>query len=185
MYIIIGLGNPGKDYESTPHNVAWKLFDFLLPKRLWEFNKYAQASMLPDRLGSEDVLFVKPETFMNKSGEVVSYLIKEYGMKSENLIVAHDDVDLPLGSVRISYDRGDGGHNGVKSIMEHLGSREFVRVRVGVSRLLDDGRIIKPDVVKNFSPAQIEEVEALAKNFGKILETIVLEGKEKAMTKYN
>lgn len=184
MYTIIGLGNPGKDYENTPHNIAWMLFDEILPKD-WEFNKYANADMLSHAISNQDALFVKPKTFMNKSGEVIPYLKKEYGASSENLAVVQDDVDLPIGSFRISYDRGDGGHNGIKSIMENLGSREFVRVRIGVSRVLEDGRIIKPDVVKIFSSDQVKEVKNLARDFGKILECLILEGKEKAMNKFN
>jgi PTH1 family peptidyl-tRNA hydrolase len=186
MKMIIGLGNPGDKYQHTRHNVAWVLFDNLNKNFDWNFNKYANSELAHTTISNVDVMLVKPQTFMNDSGAVLPYLLKEYSFDPGDIIVVQDEIDLPLGKIKISHDRGDGGHNGVKSIMSHLNSREFVRVRVGVSILDDEGVLRKPDVLGNFSKDEMMSVEKdIALQVGDILTTIVAEGYGKAMTKYN
>lgn len=186
MFIILGLGNPGNKYEKTRHNVAWIVFDFLNKNLDWQKNKYAGAFVAPTSIGDADILFVKPETFMNESGKVLPYFAKEYGITEENIVVVHDDIDLPFGEIKISYDRGDGGHNGVKSIMESLGSKAFTRIRIGVSITDENGVLHKPDVLGNFSKDEISKIKTdLAPTIAGILQTIVEKGREKAMSAYN
>lgn len=184
MIAIIGLGNPGKEYENTRHNVAWILLDLLVSRDSWQKNKYAKASLASMRIGEEDILLVKPDTFMNRSGEVLPYITKEYGVSVDTLLVIQDDIDIPLGKIRISYDRGDGGHNGIKSITEILGSKEFLRFRIGVSMMKDEV-LIKPDVLGQFSKEERETLESVGKTFMKALTSYVFDGKEKAMSLYN
>lgn len=186
MKLIIGLGNKGEEYKLIRHNVAWIIFDYLNKNLDWNFNKYANSELAHTTIDNTDVIFSKPQTFMNNSGDILPYLIKEYSFTNEDIVVVQDDIDLPLGKIKISHDRGDGGHNGIKSIMAQLNSREFVRVRVGVSILDDTGTLRKPDVLGNFSK---EELDTLKKDIsplvGDILTTIISAGYDKAMTKYN
>lgn len=186
MKLIIGLGNPGEKYTETRHNVAWIIFDNLNKNLDWNFNKYANSNLAHTTLENTDVIFAKPGTFMNDTGSILPYLIKEYNFTNEDIVVVQDDIDLPLSKIKISHDRGDGGHNGIKSIMAQLNSREFVRVRVGVSILDDTGTLRKPDVLSNFSK---DEMSVLKKDVsllvGDILSTIISVGYDKAMTKYN
>ncbi|MEY2671711.1 MAG: peptidyl-tRNA hydrolase [Candidatus Parcubacteria bacterium] len=186
MKLIIGLGNPGEKYVYTRHNVAWIVFDNLNKNLDWNFNKYANAYLAHLNVNDADIIFAKPETFMNDTGSILPYLVKEYNFTNNDIIVVQDDIDLPLGKIKISHDRGDGGHNGIKSIMAQLSSREFVRIRVGVSILDESGILRKPDVLGNFSK---EEMDMLKKDIsplvGDVLNVVISQGHEKAMTKYN
>ncbi|MCA9363913.1 aminoacyl-tRNA hydrolase, partial [Candidatus Kaiserbacteria bacterium] len=136
MWYVIGLGNPGDKYAGTRHNIGR---DTLLVLRdegsfgAWEFHKYAMAQSAKGELGGETVELVLPETFMNKSGDTVRYLVEKEGARAGQCVVVYDDVDLPFGEVKVSVGRGAGGHNGVQSIIDALGSREFVRVRIGIA----------------------------------------------------
>lgn len=181
MLTIIGLGNPGEKYHYTRHNIAWLVFDKLLSDG-WNFNKYMNAETA---FGNQGV-FIKPQTFMNRSGEVVNFLKKESDFNSQKLVIVYDDIDLAFGTVRISYDRGDGGHNGMKSIIEHLGSKECVRIRIGISKQLENGQIAKPNVLGVFPE---NEREIIANNISKkvedILQSLVDLGLEKTMNKFN
>ncbi|MDD3662568.1 MAG: aminoacyl-tRNA hydrolase [Candidatus Pacebacteria bacterium] len=186
MILIIGLGNKGKVYEKTRHNVSWVVFNYLNGDLDWQPNKYAKSLLATTSFDDKDIVFVKPETFMNKSGEVLDYFKKEYKVSVDDLIIIHDDIDLPLGKIKVSYDRGDGGHNGVKSIMNNLGSASFIRIRIGVSILDENNNLHKPDVLGLFSKEEMKMIkEKISPEVGKIIETIVLKGKEVAMNKFN
>lgn len=181
MLYIIGLGNPGEKYRNTRHNVAWIILDELFGNG-WSFHKYMNAEI---RTG-HDGLYIKPQTFMNNSGEVISFLKKEVDFEPEHVVVIYDDVDLAFGDIRISHDRGDGGHNGVKSITNHLGSKKSIRIRVGISRRIDDGRLIKPNVLGNFPPEEQEIIQnELSSKIDQIISSLVGQGREEAMNKFN
>lgn len=175
----------GDKYKNTRHNVAWIIFENIFSNLNWQKNKYAESILANTRINDTDVLIVKPETFMNESGRVIPYLMKTYGTSSEKIIVVHDDIDLPIGNIKISYDRGDGGHNGVKSIMSVLGTKEFIRIRVGVSILDEEGILRKPDVLGNFSQEEQKQLENISQKTALIIETIIKNGLDKAMTQYN
>lgn len=185
MFTLIGLGNIGSKYKFTRHNVGWIIFDNLFSHLSWQKNKYAESEIANTRINDTDVLLVRPETFMNESGRILPYLIKTYGTMTEKLVVVHDDIDLPMGEIKISHDRGDGGHNGVKSIMNNLGTKEFIRIRVGVSIKGEDGVLHKPDVLGNFSKEEIEKIKSIAKKVSDVMQTICISGYQKAMTLYN
>ncbi len=185
MFTIIGLGNVGEKYKNTRHNIAWIIFDNIFSNLNWQKNKYAESMLANTRTNNTDVLIVKPETFMNESGRVIPYLSKTYGTTVENIVVIHDDIDLPLGIIKISHDRGDGGHNGVKSIVSVLGTKEFTRVRVGVSIVDDNGVQHKPDVLGNFSKEESIELEKIAQKVAIIIEEIVKGGYKSAMNIFN
>jgi len=181
MLYIVGLGNPGEKYKNTRHNVAWLVLDELFQDN-WSHHKYMNAEIRTGHHG----LFIKPQTFMNKSGEVISFLKKEIDFDPEHIVVMYDDIDLPFGQIRISHDRGDGGHNGMKSITQHLGSRKSIRIRIGISRLLDDGRIVKPNVLGNFEPNQLEVIQSeLVERVQKIIASLDRDGLQKTMNQFN
>ena len=181
MLYIIGLGNPGEKYYYTKHNIAWLIFDDIFEGQ-WSHHKYMNAQIKNDAHG----LCIKPQTFMNKSGEVVSYLKKEIDFDPEHIVILYDDIDLPFGMIRIGYNRGDGGHNGVKSITNHLGSKKTIRIRIGISRKLDDGRLIKPNVLGNFSPLEQKIInDDISPRVETIIKSLVKKGRQKTMNIYN
>ena len=180
-YLVVGLGNPGKEYEATRHNAGWLVIDSMYPNLVWGRDSYAVAGTAE----AGEILFVKPLTFMNLSGETVSYLVKKKEILPENTIVIYDDIDLPLGKFKISFDRGSGGHNGIKSIESHLGSREFIRIRIGISKTLENGEFVKPNVLGKFDQSELKELHNVSETVKKALETIMSDGKEKAMTLFN
>ena len=140
MKLIIGLGNPGKKYAKTRHNVGFMIID-QWQKQLakknsianWELSKKFNAEICSYTLNGKKIILAKPMTFMNDSGQAVGLLRHYYQVLPKNLIVVHDDKDLQLGAIKVQTDRGHAGHNGVYSIIEHIGNQNFTRVRVGIA----------------------------------------------------
>jgi PTH1 family peptidyl-tRNA hydrolase len=135
MLLIVGLGNPGSKYNQTRHNVGFMALDYLAEKAgaVFKESKW-DAEFVKTSLWSNPVLLAKPTSYMNLSGRPVSSIASLYQIQPEQIVVVHDDLDLDVGRVKIVRDRGAGGHNGIKSIIEHLGTREFTRIRVGIGR---------------------------------------------------
>lgn len=135
MYLLVGLGNPGDKYRATRHNVGFLFLDYFAQKHAVAFSGSKwQADVAKVRLWGESIVLAKPLTYMNLSGTAVAKIIAYHRIRLERIIVVHDEIDLPLGRVKMVAGRGAGGHNGVRSIMEHAGGREFVRLRVGIGR---------------------------------------------------
>lgn len=189
MKIIVGLGNPGSDYSETRHNAGRLALEYFAKKNDFpdwkESNKY--FSLISEgEIGKKPVLLLLPETFMNNSGKAIAHLkAKSYKLKAE-LIVLHDDIDLPLGKIKISFGRGSGGHKGVESVIRALKTKDFWRIRIGVSpkNKLPHKKI--PDFLT--SPMRKPDFETLKKSFKKIseaLETMLSKSPEKAMNLYN
>lgn len=137
MKLIVGLGNPGKEYEKTRHNVGFMVADAFAKEAgfsKWKDEKYARGATCRGFVESccEDVLLLKPDTFMNKSGEAVKKALHDLRLTVNDLLVVHDDLDLPFGTLRLAYDSGSAGHNGVQSVIDALGTKDFWRLRVGV-----------------------------------------------------
>ncbi len=139
MKLIIGLGNPGKRYEKTRHNVGFIILDKLYYSlheydiSNWELSKKFNAEICGCNIKGEKIILAKPMTFMNDSGQAVQMIAHFYKIVPEDIIVVHDDKDLRLSDVRTQEDRGPAGHNGIKSIIEHIGTQKFTRIRVGVA----------------------------------------------------
>jgi PTH1 family peptidyl-tRNA hydrolase len=141
MRIMIGLGNPGKKYDNTPHNVGFEAIDGLAEEN--NFPEFKASKKFRAQISEkEDVILAKPQTFMNESGKCASALVNFY--KTKDLIIIHDDIDLEIGKIKVSKNRGSAGHKGVESIIKELGTKDFTRIRIGVSREN------KPDVLKKF-----------------------------------
>ncbi len=138
MKIIIGLGNPGKKYENTRHNVGFLALDKIDKKIIttrFKLEKKFEAEVAKFKLGNEDIVLIKPQTFMNLSGQAVRKVVDFYKLNpSKDLIVVYDDIDIPLGQVRIRQEGSSAGHNGLQSIIDELGTDRFMRVRIGIGR---------------------------------------------------
>ena len=139
MKLIVGLGNPGKDYQKTRHNLGFMVLDALQKKlkasgiSSWELSKKFNAEICGLTLNNEKIILAKPMTFMNNSGEAIQLIAHFYKLTLADLIVVQDDKDLKLGDLRVQTNRSDAGHNGIKSIIQHLKSQNFTRVRLGVA----------------------------------------------------
>lgn len=142
MYIIAGLGNPGSKYENTRHNMGFKAIDAMASEFGIDVNRAKFKGLIGEgRIGSEKIILLKPQTYMNLSGQSVREIMNFYKIPEENLIVIYDDFDLPIGSIRVRKSGGPGTHNGMKSVVQELGSRKFPRVRVGIGS--SDGSTIQ------------------------------------------
>ena len=194
MKLIVGLGNPGAEYENTRHNTGFLMLDFILGKKIdWKQSSGTKALFYKDSIAGKPVEFLKPLTFMNNSGNAV-LCAKDYRKTSlKDIVVIYDDIDLPIGKMKISFEKSSGGHNGLESIIKKLKSKEFVRIRIGTSPATPSGKIRKPkgekDVLKfllgEYKKSELETLKKLSKKVTEALETIFTEGKDKAMSLYN
>ncbi|MBI1957381.1 MAG: aminoacyl-tRNA hydrolase [Candidatus Niyogibacteria bacterium] len=183
MKIVLGLGNPRAEYEKTRHNAGALALQYAARKFKfsdWESAKKYESLASEGKIGDEKFLFLLPQTFMNNSGKAAR------GLNPKNLSVIHDDIDLPLGSMKISFGRGSGGHNGVESIIRAVKTREFARIRIGVAPKKKPEHKKMPDFLT--SQFRADELRKLAPVFKKIaasLECIAQEGPERAMNRFN
>jgi PTH1 family peptidyl-tRNA hydrolase len=134
MKLVIGLGNPGSQYEQTRHNIGFRIVDSLATKYGWRWERQGRAMLASGTIGTEKVILVKPLTFMNKSGEAVGELVRWHKLLPEDVLVVYDDLDLAVGKLRLRANGSAGGHNGVDSIIHHLHTNQFPRLRVGIGR---------------------------------------------------
>ena len=143
MKVIAGLGNPGSEYETTKHNVGFMFIDALAAHLgVTEWRGMFDACVAETRIEAEKVLLVKPQTYMNDSGRAIGPLLAWYKLAPEDLIVVHDDMDIPAGTVRIRKKGSAGGHNGIKSILAHVGDEHFTRMRIGIGRPLPNWTVV-------------------------------------------
>lgn len=186
MYLIVGLGNPGKDYEKTRHNVGFDTVDALIDEyRIPESGVKFKALYGKGMIGGEKVLVMKPLTYMNLSGEAVRAIVDYFKIDvKEELIVVYDDIDLEPGHVRIRAKGSAGGHNGMKNIIQHLGTQEFARVRVGVGAK-PKGWDLADHVLSRFSKEDRVLVEEAIEKSCKAIRCFVEEGIDAAMNQYN
>ena len=186
MKIFVGLGNPTPEYAATKHNVGFMLADRLadeLAASAWRerFNALTAETFLD----GEKILFVKPQTFMNLSGEAVAPLMNFYKLDAADLTVAHDDMDLPLGMIRLRPKGSGGGHHGVESIIQHLGGeKNFPRVRIGVGRPPKDWTV-NHHVLSPFTPQDAQKISAALDELVPAVLCIFQEGIDQAMNKFN
>lgn len=134
MKLVIGLGNPGSQYEHTRHNVGFRVADALATKLGWKWERRGRTMLASGTIGSEKVVLVKPITYMNNSGEAVGELARWYKVQPEDMLVVYDELDLPLGKLRLRANGSAGGHNGLDNIIRHLHTQQFPRLRVGIGR---------------------------------------------------
>lgn len=183
--MVVGLGNPGPEYENTRHNAGFHVIDLLAENlRVTYWKDEAGAKVGVVRFGDDDLVLAKPQTYMNLSGRAVAKLALAYDARPEDVVIVHDDLDLPEGTLRVKRGGGHGGHNGLRSLAEALGSSEFLRVRIGIGR--PPGRQDAADYV--LEPMRRETAEKLAELLPHAAQAVVhvLEhGADGAMREYN
>jgi len=184
-YLIVGLGNPGREYRENRHNSGFMLVDRLAVKLNARFSRLQSKALVASASYQErKLILAKPQTFMNLSGQAVQGLLHFYKLPLTNLLVAHDDLDLPLGTIRIRPDGGSAGQKGMVSILERLGTDEFPRLRLGIGR--PPGQMQAPDyVLQDFSDAELEIMSATLEDAAEAVLAFVVEGLDAAMNKYN
>jgi PTH1 family peptidyl-tRNA hydrolase len=184
--LIVGLGNPGRDYRWTRHNVGFLLVELLAEKNGIDLTKRGLKSIYGrGKIGRQDVILAKPQTFMNLSGEAVQRLLRFFKIPPEDLIVLHDDLDLPFGKIRIRLQGGAGGHKGIKSIIESLGVDVFVRFKVGIGRPGKAGQDPADFVLEPLSGGEREELKEMVNRNAEAVEILLLEGPQEAMNRFH
>ncbi len=185
MKIIAGLGNPGNKFAGTRHNVGFSTIVYLGDKYNIRFTeKKHKAVYGTGIIEGEKVILAMPQTFMNLSGESVRELADYYKCGLEDIIIVYDDIDLPIGKIRIREKGSAGGHNGMKNIIVHLGSQEFVRVRVGVGKK-PDNMDLADYVLSRFTRVEIPDIRTGCEMAGEAVEVILKDGAAAAMNKFN
>lgn len=185
MYVIVGLGNPGKQYDKTRHNVGFDVIDMLAKEYCISVTKIKHKALIGEgRIGSEKVLLVKPQTYMNLSGEALIDIYKYYKVDLDNIIVIYDDIDLDVGKIRIRKKGSGGTHNGMRSITKCLGSTEFPRVRVGVSKPMP-GQNLADFVLSRFRKEEDIDLAIGLEKACNAVNCIISENIDISMNKYN
>ena len=195
QYIIVGLGNPGEEYENTRHNAGRMVVEAFRKKNdfpEWENDKSLKARVSKGVRGKDKVVLVQPDNFMNVSGRSVASLVKS-AKDAERTVVVYDDLDLPFGGMKISFNRSSGGHKGVESIIKALKTKEFVRLRIGICPTTPGGKLKKPKgedalldfIVGHFKKAELDEMKKVTKSGAEALELILEEGRGIATGKVN
>ena len=181
MLLLAGLGNPGSKYKNTRHNIGFMFLDYLAEEAGMSFKDSKwQAELVKISLNSDQAFLVKPQTYMNLSGRSLRGISSYYQISPENIIVIHDDMDLDVGRVKMVYNRGPGGHNGIKSIIDSLGTKEFTRIRFGIGR--PPGKMAAASFV--LSKFKEDELESINEVFHEIVRAISMfssEGLAEAM----
>jgi PTH1 family peptidyl-tRNA hydrolase len=208
MKIIVGLGNPGKKFEKTRHNLGFLIIENLKLKienfSDWRYEKKFKAEISRGKIGNKKIILAKPQTFMNNSGKSVKLLVLNSFQKPRqikamaviqrrfrNLWVIHDDIDLTLGKIRISIGRGSAGHKGVQSIIDELGTKDFVRFRIGINRFAQNQKSkiknqkLDEFVLKKFNKGEEKILKGVIKKTCQAIEVAIKEGIEKAMSRFN
>lgn len=184
MFIIVGLGNPGEKFKKTRHNVGFMTVDaFAKEKSFPDFVLSKKYSALVSE--KNDVTLVKPQTLMNESGKAVKKITTHYSLLTTNLIVINDDIDLPLGKLKITKGSGSGGHKGVESIIQALGTKDFVRVRVGICPERGKPNAVEKFVIKKFTKEEREIIDKTIAHAANALNFLIENGLEKTMNQFN
>lgn len=183
--LIIGLGNPGRGYRRNRHNIGFQILDALAESLGARFTRTQANALVTDaRLEGIRLILAKPQTYMNNAGQSVGSLARFFRLPAEQILAVHDDLDLPLGALRLRPGGGSGGHRGLGSIVEHLGLAEFPRLRFGIGRPL--GAMDPADfVLQDFGPAEGEIVAASLERAVACIRAFALEGIQAAMTRFN
>jgi PTH1 family peptidyl-tRNA hydrolase len=189
MKLIVGLGNPGRSYARHRHNIGFICLNhFARTQGIKLDKKKGLARIGQGKVENNEVVLARPQTFMNDSGQSVSRLVKKFKIAPDDLIVIHDDLDLPLAKIRISFGSGSGGHKGINSIIQEIGSQDFNRIRIGI------GRPSKPEiseddiidyVLSDFSPAEKRAIDSIIPGVNEAILCLLKEGLTTAMNQFN
>lgn len=193
-YIIAGLGNPGEEYTNTRHNTGRMVLEFIQKEYGgdFSFNKKLNAQVSEAKIGKEKVTLIAPETFMNLSGKSIAPLVKSI-KAAEKLVVIYDDFSLPLGKIRISYNRSSGGHNGLESIIKSVKTEAFVRIRIGTApenakgnaKLINGEDKVEKFILGKFKEDELKELKKVAKAVVEAVAVLIKDGRDRAMGEFN
>lgn len=185
MLLIAGLGNPGEKYARTRHNVGFLVIEQLAARHHIVLKKKGyQALYGVGRCEGREVTLLQPQTFMNLSGVSVASAMKSLGVSSRDLVVIHDEIDLPFGTVRVKIGGGHGGHNGLRNIHSALDDGSYIRIRVGVGRPPEGGDVAAY-VLKGFSSNETKELDTVLMYAAEVVESVLRQGEQQAMCEYN
>ena len=184
IYIVAGLGTPGREYEKTRHNMGFRVIDRLADQTGISVKRLKHRALIGEgRIGGQRVLLVKPQVYMNNSGQSLGEIVRYYGVEPDHVIVIYDDMDLPTGSIRIRKKGGPGTHNGMKSVVAHLQGTDFPRIRIGIGHVGSDGwkDFVLDEVSKSDEALLGDAIDRAADAICSILE----EGIDRAMNQWN
>jgi PTH1 family peptidyl-tRNA hydrolase len=189
MKLIVGLGNPGRVYTDNRHNIGFICLNHFARTHGIKFNqKKSRARIGLGKVAGNEVVLAKPQTYVNLSGQSVSRLVPKFNISLNDLLVIHDDLDLPLAKIRISYGSGSGGHKGVESIITELRSQDFTRIRIGIGRP-DKAEVSEDEIIayvlSDFTPEQKQTITPIIPRVSEAILCLLTEGLEAAMNKYN
>ena len=186
MKLIAGLGNIGQEYQNTRHNVGFMVADRFAADHNISFNKTEKDAMIAEyRLNGEKILIIKPTTYMNESGRAVGAFARFYNIAPEDIAVVQDDMDLPVGFIRIRPKGSSGGHNGIKSIQAHLGTDTFCRFKIGIGHPVHDQQIVIDHVLHKFQGTDKTDIEEAVCKTAQALEAWLTADLNSVMNKYN
>ena len=186
MFLIVCLGNPVREYEETRHNIGFMVIDEILRSQpMATEKKEKKALTYKVKMGTKDCLLVKPQTFMNLSGEAVVPLMSYYKVEPENLLVLHDDIDLAFTQMKFQSSRGHGGQNGIRNIHQLLGHNQYMRLKLGVGRPSHPSQDVSSWVLGKFKSDEQNDLEDFLYRSTKAVECFVQEGKKAAMEEFN
>ena len=184
MKIIVGLGNPGAQYENTPHSVGFEAVDAIAAEigASWETKRQFSCLMAKGTFAGQSVMLVKPQTYMNLSGDSVAPVVKYHNATAADLLVIQDDIDLPVGRMRVRKNGSCGGHNGIRNIIERLGTQDFARLKLGVGKDKSD---VIAHVLGKFDPTTRKTMDLVVAEAVKAAAAILRDGPDRAMNAYN
>lgn len=180
MKLIVGLGNPGKEYENTRHNIGFMALDNYLGKV--DFKNKDNYAIYEKNINNQKVIFLKPLTYMNESGLAIRKIMDYYKIKIEDILIIYDEMDIEVGKLKIKKSGSSAGHNGIKSIIKHLGTEEFKRIRIGISKPKGDSIDF---VLGKFNKQETEKINEVLNTVNNIIEDYIVLDFEKLMSKYN
>ena len=194
-WIIVGLGNPGEEYDGTRHNTGRMTVEQFAKDNdfsAWKADAKSKATIAKGTVGTNTVTLVLPDTFMNKSGTAVVNYVKSV-KAAEHMVVVYDDLDLAIGTMKVSFDRGSGGHKGLESITRAVKTKKFARVRIGISPTTASGKIKKPlgeaevaeFILARFKQSELPTVDAIFKKASRAISSIIADGYAVAMNTFN
>jgi len=183
LWLIAGLGNPGSRYEKTRHNAGFLVLEELVERLQLEFKEKEDFKISKGSLGDEKIILVEPLTFMNRSGVAVRKIMQKSNVSPERLIVIHDDLDLECGNLKIRKKGSSGGHKGIESIIQNIGTREFIRVKIGIGR--DPFVPTEKYVLSRFRKDEMPMIKETIAKAAESVHSIIIEGVERAMNRFN
>lgn len=190
MILIVGLGNPGPKFEKTRHNTGFRVIDRFAKENgfsNWKKSKKNNCLYTKKEITTKEIELIKPLAFMNNSGKVVKSIVKKHNLKPDNIVVAHDDIDLDLGKIKIVKNRGAAGHKGVQSIINELATKNFIRFRIGIrpQKIGNRKQKIENFVLKKFTEEEEKIIKEIIEKAVEVIEFFLKEGLEKTMNEFN